>query len=79
MAINKKPRISNREPGFILKPLDFSVSLIIEEFANLRSQIRTSSRGGSRWAKPYAFTDQGVDMLTSLNAKPFRRGFPVYS
>jgi hypothetical protein len=32
---------------------------------NLRSQIATSSWGGSRY-KPYAFTEQGVAMLSSI-------------
>src|SRR5688572_25084746 len=32
---------------------------------NLRSQIATSNRGGSRY-KPYAFTEQGVAMLSSI-------------
>jgi hypothetical protein len=38
------------------------------EFANLKSQIVISSWGGSRRAKPYAFTKQGVAMFTPLNA-----------
>jgi len=38
------------------------------EFANLKSQIVISSWGGSRRAKPYAFTEQGVAMFTQLNA-----------
>ena len=36
-----------------------------EEFAILRSQIVTSSWGGTRYA-PYAFTEQGVAMLSSV-------------
>lgn len=35
------------------------------EFANLRSQIVTSSWGGTRYL-PYAFTEQGVAMLSSV-------------
>ncbi len=33
---------------------------------NLKSQIVTSSWGGARRAPPYAFTEQGVAMLSSV-------------
>jgi hypothetical protein len=36
------------------------------EFANLKSQIVISSWGGPRRAAPYAFTEQGVAMLSSV-------------
>ena len=36
-----------------------------QEFENLRSQIVTSSWGGGR-TRPYAFTEQGVAMLSSI-------------
>ena len=36
-----------------------------QEFKDLRSQIVTSSWGGSRY-KPMAFTEQGVAMLSSI-------------
>jgi hypothetical protein len=36
-----------------------------EEFRNLRSQIVTSSWGGSRF-RPMVFTEQGVAMLSSV-------------
>jgi predicted RNA-binding protein with EMAP domain len=40
-----------------------------EEFDNLRSQIVTSNYGGTRYM-PFAFTEQGVAMLSSvLNSK----------
>ncbi|MFZ3272724.1 MAG: ORF6N domain-containing protein, partial [Lutibacter sp.] len=35
------------------------------EFKNLRSQFGTSKWGGTRYA-PYAFTEQGVAMLSSV-------------
>jgi hypothetical protein len=41
-----------------------------EEFANLKSQIVTSSWGGLRRATPYAFTEQGVAMLSSVLRSP---------
>jgi hypothetical protein len=37
-----------------------------EEFANLKSQIVISSWGGLQRAAPYAFTEQGVAMLSSV-------------
>jgi hypothetical protein len=37
-----------------------------EEFSNLKSQIVTSSWGGMRRSTPYAFTEQGVAMLSSV-------------
>jgi hypothetical protein len=46
-------------------PEDFMFQLSNEEFDNLKSQIVTSSWGGLRRAAPYAFTEQGVAMLSS--------------
>ena len=46
-------------------PADFMFQLDPEEFANLKSQIVISSWGGIR-AAPYAFTEQGVSMLSSV-------------
>ena len=46
-------------------PKDFMFQLSDEEFKNLKSQIVTSSWGGRRTA-PYAFTEQGVAMLSSV-------------
>ena len=47
-------------------PEDFMFSLSDEEFYNLKSQIVTSSWGGLRRAVPYAFTEQGVAMLSTV-------------
>jgi hypothetical protein len=47
-------------------PKDFVFQLAAEEFTNLKSQIVTSSWGGPRRALPYAFTEQGVSMLSSV-------------
>ena len=49
-------------------PQDFMFQLSAEEFAHLRSRTVTSNasgRGGRRTA-PYAFTEQGVAMLSSV-------------
>ena len=47
-------------------PGDFMFELSEEEFASLRSQIVISNkRGGTRY-QPFAFTEQGVAMLSSV-------------
>jgi hypothetical protein len=47
-------------------PRDFVFQLSSKEFDNLKSQIVTSSWGGLRRARPYAFTEEGVAMLSSV-------------
>jgi hypothetical protein len=47
-------------------PEDFMFRLDKVEFENLRCQIGTSSRWGGRRHLPYAFTEQGVAMLSSV-------------
>ena len=47
-------------------PEDFMFQLNNDEFDNLKSQIVTSSWGGLRRATPYAFTEQGIAMLSSV-------------
>ena len=47
-------------------PLDFMFQLSDKEFRNLKSQFVISSWGGFRRAKPYAFTEQGVVILSSV-------------
>lgn len=46
-------------------PKDFMFELSQNEFDSLRSQIVTSNRGGTRFM-PFAFTEQGVAMLSSV-------------
>ncbi|NWG87364.1 MAG: ORF6N domain-containing protein [Hydrogenophilaceae bacterium] len=46
-------------------PPDFMFQLANQELANLKSQFVISSWGGRRTA-PYAFTEQGVAMLSSV-------------
>lgn len=50
-------------------PADFMFQLTAEEVGNLRFQIGTSSWGGLRY-HPYAFTEQGVAMLSSVLRSP---------
>ncbi|MFH0828464.1 MAG: ORF6N domain-containing protein, partial [Candidatus Omnitrophota bacterium] len=47
-------------------PDDFMYQLTNEEVTILKSQFVTSSWGGVRRANPYAFTEQGVAMLSSV-------------
>ena len=47
-------------------PEDFMFQLSNEEYKILKSQIVISSWGGTRRANPYAFTEQGVAMLSSV-------------
>ncbi len=46
-------------------PKDFMFQLTMEEFENLKSQYATSSWGGRR-KPPYAFTEHGVLMLSTV-------------
>jgi hypothetical protein len=46
-------------------PSDFMFQLDLKEYSNLKSQIVTSSWGGAR-KLPFAFTENGVAMLSSV-------------
>jgi len=46
-------------------PIDFMFELTHDEWTNLRSQNASSSWGGQRYL-PFAFTEQGVAMLSSV-------------
>ena len=50
-------------------PKDFIFQLSSKEFENLKSQFATSSWGGRR-KPPYAFTGQGVSMLSGVLNSP---------
>jgi hypothetical protein len=47
-------------------PEDFMFQLAEGEWSNLKSQIGISSSWGGRRTAPYAFTEQGVAMLSSV-------------
>lgn len=47
-------------------PPDFMFQLSKDEFHNLRSQFVTSRQWGGRRYRPFAFTEQGVAMLSSV-------------
>lgn len=50
-------------------PQDFMFELTPAEHETLRTQIATSNRGGRRYF-PFAFTEQGVAMLSSVLNSP---------
>ncbi len=47
-------------------PADFMFQLTKQEFKDLKSQFATSSLWGGRRTPPYAFSEQGVAMLSSV-------------
>jgi hypothetical protein len=51
-------------------PGDFMFQLSLEDLENLRCQNGTSSSWGGRRYPPYAFTEQGVAMLSSVLNSP---------
>ena len=55
--------VKRNRPRF---PDDFMFQLNEEESENLRFQFGTSSQWGGRRYPPYAFTEQGVAMLSSV-------------
>jgi hypothetical protein len=67
-----EPRVLNQAVKRNKKrfPEDFMFQLTKEEFNNLKSQILISSWWGLRRATPYAFTEQGVAMLSSVLHSP---------
>lgn len=52
-------------------PADFMFQLTSDEHKILRSQTVTSRSWGGRRYPPYAFTEQGVAMLSSVLRSPF--------
>ncbi|KAF0144572.1 MAG: hypothetical protein FD156_1747 [Nitrospirae bacterium] len=60
MLVRAVKRNANRFPA------DFMFQLDKAEFENLRFQFGTSSHWGGRRYLPYAFTEQGVAMLSSV-------------
>jgi len=65
-GVSTKALVQAVKRGRARFPDDFMSQLTASEFAGLRSQIVTSNaRGGRRYA-PYAFTEQGIAMLSSV-------------
>ena len=61
-----KRQVSRNRERF---PSDFMFILSRKESENLRCQIGTSSWGGARY-RPYAFTEHGILMLSSVLNSP---------
>jgi hypothetical protein len=55
--------VKRNKPRF---PGDFMFQLSVAEVEALRSQFVTSKRRGGRQYRPYAFTEQGIAMLSSV-------------
>lgn len=51
-------------------PADFMFRLTNQEFTDLKLQTGTSSQWGGRRTPPYAFSEQGVAMLSSVLRSP---------
>ena len=47
-------------------PVDFMFQMTKQEFKDLKSQFATSNQWGGRRTPPYAFSEQGVPMLSSV-------------
>jgi hypothetical protein len=47
-------------------PADFMFQLTNQEFKDLKSQFATTNQWGGRRTPPYAFSEQGVAMLSSV-------------
>ncbi len=47
-------------------PTDFMFQLTSEEFDDLKSEEQTANAWGGRRTRPYAFTEQGIAMLSSV-------------
>ena len=64
-GVETKQLIRQMKRNYTRFPNDFMYQLTREEVRNLRCQFGTSSKGGRRYL-PYAFTEQGVAMLSSV-------------
>ncbi len=64
-CVETKRLIEQVKRNILRFPNDFMFQINNQEFESLRSQIATSKRGGRRYL-PYAFTEQGVAMLSGV-------------
>ena len=69
-GVEPKVLIQAVKRNFERFPDDFMFQLTADEHRILKSQSVTSSWGGARRARPYAFTEQGVAMLSSVLRSP---------
>lgn len=71
-GVSTKRLLESVRRNLVRFPADFMLRLTVQEVTTLRSQFATSKRtgrGGRRHA-PYAFTEQGVAMLSSVLRSP---------
>ena len=69
-AVETKNLVKAMKRNISRFPRDFMFQLNKKEFENLRFQTGTSSEWGGRRYPPYAFTEQGVAMLSSVLRSP---------
>ena len=69
-GIETKKLVQAVKRNFDRFPPDFMFQLTNQEFKDLRSQYVTASQWGGRRTPPYAFSEQGVAMLSSVLHSP---------
>ena len=69
-GVENKQLIRNVKRNLGRFPADFMFQLTNQEFKDLRSQFVTTSQWGGRRTPPYAFSEHGVAMLSSVLHSP---------
>jgi len=69
-GVENKQLIRNVKRNLGRFPADFMFQLTNQEFKDLRSQFATTSQWGGRRTPPYAFSEHGVAMLSSVQHSP---------
>jgi len=69
-GVENKQLIRNVKRNLGRFPADFMFQLTNQEFKDLKSQFATTSQWGGRRTPPYAFSEHGVAMLSSVLHSP---------
>jgi len=69
-GVENKQLIRNVKRNLVRFPADFMFQLTNQEFKDLKSQFATTSQWGGRRTPPYAFSEHGVAMLSSVLHSP---------
>ena len=69
-GVENKQLIRNVKRNLDRFPADFMFQLTNQEFKDLKSQFATTRQWGGRRTPPYAFSEQGVEMLSSVLHSP---------
>jgi len=69
-GVENKQLIRNVKRNLDRFPADFMFQLTNQEFKDLKSQFATTSQWGGRRTPPYAFSEHGVAMLSSVLHSP---------